>query len=127
MNNQTKQDYIKSKNQNKNFIFHKIRKKNNGDIKINNTIRFFVIIIAFNTVFYIYYFQKSKNYFKKIKRKFDIDFDYTTYENYIITNKIKEMAGWQLGKTQPNFINDLIRKYKPKNCLEIGLMEVLPY
>ena len=67
---------------------------NNYDkVKINNIIRFFVIIIALNIVFFIYYFQKSKNYIKKIKRKFYIDFDYTTYENYIITKKIKEMAG----------------------------------
>ena len=59
MNNQTKQDYIKSefsKNQNKNFKFHKIRMNNNGDIKINNIIRFFVIIIAFNIVFFFIYY-----------------------------------------------------------------------
>ena len=126
MNNQTKKDYIKSRtprNENKNFKFHKIRMNNNGDIKINNIIKFFVILIAVNTVSFIYYFQKSKNHFQKIKRKFDIDFDYTSYEDYIITKKIKEMAGWQLGRTQPNFINGLIRKYKPKNCLEIGVAE----
>ena len=126
MNNQTKKNYIKSefpKNENKNFKFHKIRMNNNGDIKINNIIRFFVIIIALNIIFFIYYFQKSKNYFQKIKRKIDIDFDYTSYENYLITKKIKEMAGWQLGKTQPYFIHGLIRKYKPKNCLEIGVAD----
>ena len=126
MNNQTKKDYIKlrtPKKENKNFKFHKIRMNNNGDIKINNMIKFFVILIALNTVFFIYYFQKSKNHFQKIKRKFDIDFDYTSYEDYIITKKIKEMAGWQLGRTQPNFINGLIRKYKPKNCLEIGVAD----
>ena len=91
------------------------------NLKINNIIRFFVIIIALNIVFFIYYFQKSKNYTPKFKRKFYIDFDYTTYENYIITKKVKKLAGWQLGKDQPNFLNGLIRKYKPKNCLEIGV------
>ena len=31
------------------------------------------------------------------------------------------MAGWLLRRTQPDFINGLIRKYRPKNCLEIGV------
>lgn len=28
-----------------------------------------------------------------------------------------------MGETQLNFINGLIRKYKPKNCLEIGVAD----
>ena len=34
--------------------------------------------------------------------------------HYKITKKIKEMAGWLLRGTQPDFINGLIRKYNPK-------------
>ena len=39
----------------------------------------------------------------------------------IITEKILQYAGWELSRNQANFINGIIRKNKPKNCLEIGV------
>ena len=94
---------------------------NEENKKNNNNIRIFSLIILLNIIFFFNYIQKTKNYIQINKRKYDINFDYKTYENYIITKKIKEKAGWQLGRNQPYFINGLIRKYKPKNCLEIGV------
>ena len=53
--------------------------------------------------------------------EFDTDFDYINYENDIITEKIKNDSGWELSLVQASFINGLIRKHRPKNCLEIGV------
>ena len=39
----------------------------------------------------------------------------------IITEKILQYGGWELSRNQANFINGIIRKYRPKNCLEIGV------
>lgn len=122
MNNETDKNYLdlsfqNNENKNKNFKFKKIR-MNDENKKNNNNIKIFSLIISLNIIFF-FYFQKSKN--QKNIRKYDIDFDYTTYENYTITKKILENAGMLLGRLQVYFINGLIRKYKPKNCLEIGV------
>lgn len=55
--------------------------------------------------------------------KFDVNFDYINYEKNIITEKIKNQSGWELSSVQPALINGLIRKHKPKNCLEIGVAQ----
>ena len=34
---------------------------------------------------------------------------------------MKKYAEWQLGKNEPYFINGIVRKFKPKKCLEIGV------
>ena len=39
----------------------------------------------------------------------------------MITNKMKKYSSWQLLPNEPYFINGIIRKYKPKKCLEIGV------
>jgi predicted O-methyltransferase YrrM len=39
----------------------------------------------------------------------------------MITEKMKKYGGWILIKNQPYFINGIIRKFKPKKCLEIGV------
>lgn len=36
---------------------------------------------------------------------------------------MKHLSGWQQINNQPYFINGIIRKLKPKNCLEIGVAE----
>lgn len=87
----------------------------------NNIIKLFIILIVFIIYFLFYYFNNSKNCIHKIKTKYDINFNYIDYEKNLITKKIKENAEWQLGGNQPIFLNGLIRKYKPKNCLEIGV------
>ena len=34
---------------------------------------------------------------------------------------MKQYSSWQLIGNEPYFINGIIRKYKPKKCLEIGV------
>ena len=53
--------------------------------------------------------------------KFDVNFEYHKYQRNIITDKIINNSNWQLGYEEPYFINGIIRKYKPKKCLEIGV------
>ena len=101
------------------YIYQNVRKIDNKQI-INNTLKYFIIIIVLFLLFFLYYIKNSKNNIKG-KKTYDIEFNYVTYENYIITKKIIKNAGWLLGGNQPYFINGLIRKYKPKNCLEIGV------
>ena len=72
----------------------------------------FVTIISL-TIFLI--FRRNHNF------KFDKNFDYIHYENDFITEKMKNDAGWHLTLDHAYLINGLIRKYKPKNCLEIGV------
>ena len=50
-----------------------------------------------------------------------INFNYENYENTIITDKIKRQSHWQMGLRQVYFLNGIIRKNKPKKCLEIGV------
>ena len=38
-----------------------------------------------------------------------------------MTKEIITKSGWQLSLKQAYFINGIIRKYKPKHCLEIGV------
>ena len=94
--------YLPLKNlKNPNFIFYKIM------------ITLILIFILFDNIIKSI---KNKN------KKFDKDFDYLNYESYLITNKIKKYSGWMLcNSNEYYFINGIIRKYKPKNCLEIGV------
>lgn len=102
----------------KNYLKNDIRM--NGSKKINiKIIKYFILIIVLVILFFLIFF-KPKN-FMKYKAKYDIDFNYATYENNIITKKIIENSGWLLGGNDAYFINGLIRKFKPKNCLEIGV------
>jgi predicted O-methyltransferase YrrM len=39
----------------------------------------------------------------------------------MITKKMRKYSSWQLLNDQPYFINGIIRKYKPKKCLELGV------
>ena len=66
------------------------------------------------------------NYYNKLnnenkKNNFDINFRYDKFESNLITDKMKQNSGWILRLNEANFINGLIRKLKPKNCLEIGV------
>ena len=64
---------------------------------------------------------------KKIKKfiisniKFDINFKYHNYQRKMVTEKMKYYSLWQLSGYQPYFINGIIRKYKPRKCLEVGV------
>ncbi len=50
-----------------------------------------------------------------------INFDYSNYEKNIITEEIIQSASWNLTNEEAFIINGIIRKHKPKNCLEIGV------
>jgi predicted O-methyltransferase YrrM len=52
-----------------------------------------------------------------------INFPFHHFENEIVTQKMKELAGWELTIEEVYFINGIIRKIKPKRCLEIGVSE----
>ena len=52
---------------------------------------------------------------------FDINFKYHEYQTNIINKKMEKYSKWQLSGYQPYFINGIIRKYKPRRCLEIGV------
>ena len=75
------------------------------------------IIIFFFLYFIIYGYTNNNLSFKK----FDIHFKYHNYQREMITEKMKRYSSWQLGRIEPYFINGIIRKYKPKKCLEIGV------
>ena len=60
-------------------------------------------------------------YYTEEEKTNNINFDYINYEKSIITNKIIKNAGWQLILDEAYFINGIIRKFKPKKCLEIGV------
>ena len=77
-------------------------------------IKLIIISIIFFKIFYIYD-RKSKN--------IEINFNYTNYQKSIINSKILNESGWELSENQAFFLNGIIRKYSPKNCLEIGVSE----
>ena len=58
-----------------------------------------------------------------LSSKNDVHFKYHNYQRDFITEKMIKYAGWQQINNQPYFINGIIRKLKPKNCLEIGVAE----
>ena len=121
MNNKKEINDFKLEYPNKNnYIFQNIKINDNKKIN-NNIISFFNLKIAFIILLLYYCFRISKINIKKNKIRYDINFNYVAYENNIITTEMKKNARWHLARDEPYFINGLIRKYKPKNCLEIGV------
>ena len=52
------------------------------------------------------------------------NFDYVNYEKSMITTKMENYSGWMnMNSNQYYFLNGIIRKHKPKNCLEVGVAE----
>jgi predicted O-methyltransferase YrrM len=119
MNIKNKKNYLRLEIPKKKYsMFENIKMNDSKKIYIY-IIRLFILIISLIILIYFYYFRNSN--FKKYRTRYDIDFNYVTYENNIITKRIIRNSGWELRGNQPYFINGLIRKYKPKNCLEIGV------
>lgn len=80
------------------------------------------MIIIFSSIILIYYFHSKIKFDRGNKEKnYDINFDYLNFERNIVTEKMINNSEWQLTINQAYFINGLIRKIKPKNCLEIGV------
>ena len=88
-----------------------------------------LIIIIFIILLYVRKNENKKNiilsneekHFNNTQNEFDMDLDYHNYEREIITDKMKNLAHWQLNDDEPYFLNGIIRKFKPKKCLEIGV------
>ena len=58
---------------------------------------------------------------RDINSDFIIDIEFYKYERNFITESMKKYAQWDQLDNEPYFINGIIRKFKPKNCLEIGV------
>ena len=109
--------------------------KKTESIILQNTFK--LIIIFFFFMFFLHYKNrqiyetKIINELKNIahnlnengnaNNKYDLNFKYHLYEREIITEKMKNYGGWLLKNNEPYFINGIIRKFKPKKCLEIGV------
>lgn len=83
----------------------------------------FLNIFVLNKIFHQLSLIKNKYLNPNYSSKSDINFMYENYENNIITDEMKRNSGWKLTSLETKFINGLIRKYKLKNCLEIGVHE----
>ena len=73
---------------------------------------------------YIFFFDiKSKcNFFPFFRSKrFESNFEYFNFERELINEKIQKFAGYAQINNEPFFLNGIIRKFRPKKCLEIGV------
>ena len=75
-------------------------------------IPFIIFIIIIIYILLYYFFFSSQNI---------INFDYSNFERNIITEEMFQKSGWDLTNEEAYFINGIIRKHKPKKCLEIGV------
>ena len=62
-----------------------------------------------------------KFFIKKIFIKDKLEISYSNYERKIITEEMLQKAEWDLPNEEAFIINGIIRKHKPKKCLEIGV------
>lgn len=100
----------------------------NNIISIIKLILFFLFIlfiIILLLAYYIYKLNENKNQLNLnqniINKKFITNFEYHNYQREMINEKMKNYSYWQLLYNEPYFINGIIRKFKPKKCLEIGV------
>ena len=120
--------YMKSfkRNNYKYLFFNKNEIKTYINIKISIIIILYVLINIFILIL--------RNYKKNsidLKNNFNVEndqtklfnkyFEYHNYERELITEKIKNYAGYEQRSNEPYFLNGIIRKFKPKKCLEIGV------
>ena len=97
--------------------------------KIKEKIIIIIIICIFMKYIYNINYWNSiyitiKNLFKFHKGKervFDSNFEYHKYQRELITEKIKKYSKVEQIGNEPYFLNGIIRKFKPKKCLEIGV------
>ena len=83
-------------------------------------IKIITLFSFFLTIFILRYNSNNLPY-ENNKAKYDINFNYHSYQRNIISDKMKKYAKWQQKNNEFYFINGIIRKYKPKKCLEIGV------
>lgn len=98
-----------------NIKYHKSKIIKSKFININYNYKILIIILILIIQLILF------NYNSPFISKFEIDFPYQKYERNIITQKMKEKAGWMLSSSDYYFINGIIRKYKPIRSLEVGV------
>ena len=91
-------------------------------------LKFFLILIISSSFLIVFYFKFNidsiETKYNRIIRNYNefiIDTEFYNYERNFITEDMKKFAEWDQVENEPYFINGIIRKYKPKNCLEIGV------
>lgn len=121
MDNKDEKNYLK-------LVYPKEKYSVFRNIGINDSKKIYIIILRFFILIIfliiLYFFFKNLKNLKKYKTRYDAydnDFNYVAYENNIVTTKMIKNSGWLFGGNTPYFINGLIRKFKPKKCLEIGV------
>ena len=78
-----------------------------------------IITVIFLIIIYII---SNISFNKEEDKKFITNFNYTNYETFIITKDMEKKAGWMyMNSNQYYLINGIIRKHKPKMCLEVGV------
>lgn len=94
----------------------------NGSI-INHLNKIWIILLLFISIIFSFIILNKVNQLQiNGNKKFDKNINYLNYESNRISNKIKKDAGWMLwNENQFYLINGIIRKYRPKNCLEVGV------
>ena len=100
-----------------------------NDIYENSSKKIILGILSFINLYIIFsiIFMRNDNQYKnsynysKTLRFFKTDFEYHMFQREFISSKIKKYAKFQQEKNEPYFINGIIRKLKPKKCLEIGV------
>ena len=80
-----------------------------------------LIFILFIIILIIVYYNLNSLYHIHNIKKIDTDFEYHNYQKHLITKKIVDKAGCLLTINDAYFINGIIRKFKPKKCLEVGV------
>ena len=88
-------------------------------LKINKLLLFFNILFSILYISKLYNNQSNNSLIYKTKN--DLNFEYHKYQTDYITEKIKRYSVFQLKKNESYFINGIIRKLRPKKCLEIGV------
>ena len=80
-------------------------------------------IIILIIIIFIIIFQPNNLYYTSPKSSMitDPNFEYNNYQKDIITEELYRKSGCELSHNQAYFLNGIIRKHMPKNCLEIGV------
>ena len=82
---------------------------------------FSFILILLSIILTIIYYHLNSLFHIYNLNKIDTNFEYHKYQQFFITQKIIDKSGWLLTLNDAYFINGLIRKFKPKKCLEVGV------
>ena len=80
-----------------------------------------IILFSFRSLNHHPFDKKNTINSDKINKIIDDNFEYHNYERELITDKIKKYAGYEQKDNEPYFLNGIIRIFKPKKCLEIGV------